>query len=380
VRIGLIVAGGLDRSGRERVLPELLDFIERIARRHELHAFALQYYAQPCDYELRGAWVHDLGRVDRPRGLRVWRMRRRLQAAIDGAGRFDLLHAYWGMPTGAVAVDVGAAAGIPVVVTLTTGELVAMDDIEYGLQRRRRDRAAVDRIFDRAAQVTVPTDYMRRLAGRHANRLVVMPMGLDRGRFAPADVAEGPPWRLLRVATINRVKDYPLLLRAFALVGAAAPDTHLDIVGEDVLGGSMQALARELGLSARVTFHGYQPMDRLPAFYARAHLHVVSSRHEASSVTALEASLAGVPTVGTAVGHLADWAALSPPAAMTIAQHDPQGLADAIIALLRNPPRRRQLAAAARTWALTHDADSTAAAFEQLYARVAAGATSTFRR
>src|SRR5213075_1837524 len=101
-------------------------------------------------------------------------------------------------------------------------------------------------------------------------------------------------WRLIRVGTINAVKDYPLLLRAFAAVLRIEPETWLDIVGDDVLAGRMHALARDLGVGSRVTFHGYQPMDAVPALYARAHLHVVTSRHEASSVAALEASLAQV--------------------------------------------------------------------------------------
>ena len=374
MRIGLIVAGGVDRSGRERVLPELLDFIERIAQRHELHVFVLQYYREPCEYTLLGATVHDLGRIDRPRGLRAWLMRRRLQDAIERLGGFDVLHAYWGMPTGLVTVDVGSALGTPTIVTLTTGELVAIDEIEYGLQRRGRDRRAIERIFDRATQVTTPTEYMRRLAGAHTERVTVVPMGLCANRFSQSATADGPPWRLLRVATINRVKDYPLLLEALARVLRAEADTRLDIVGEDVLEGSMRALAERLSISERVTFHGYQAMDRLPAFYAHAHLHVVSSHHEASSVTTIEAALAGVPTVGTAVGHLADWSALDPPGALTIADRTPDALAGAIVTLLRDPPRRRQLAAAARAWALAHDADWTATTFEAVYARVAAAA------
>ncbi len=372
MRIGLVVAGGVDRTGRERVLPELLDFIERMAARHELHVFVLQYYPRPCEYTLLGAAIHDLGRIDRPRGFRVLRMRRRLRGALARFGPFDVLHAYWGVPTGVATVDVAAALGLPSIVTMTTGELVGLDDIDYGLQRRGRDRRAVNRIFARATQVTVPTDYMRSLAP--ANRTIVVPMGLSRERFHPSELAEGPPWRLLRVATINPVKDYPLLLDAFARVLRVEPDAYLDVVGEDLLGGKAQTAARALALNGRVTFHGYQPMDRLPAFYARAHLHVVSSRHEASSVTALEAALSGVATVGTCVGHLRDWAALDPPGALTVPPRDAAGLADAIIALLRDPSRRRQLSATARSWALAHDADWTASAFEQLYSRVAAAA------
>ena len=39
-----------------------------------------------------------------------------------------------------------------------------------------------------------------------------------------------------------------------------------------------------------------------------AHINVVSSLHEAGPLAMLEAAVAGVPTVGTAVGHIAEWA------------------------------------------------------------------------
>jgi len=59
LRVGLIVTGGVDRSGRERVIPALLAFIEAMARRHETHVFALRHYRDPCSYDLLGAVVHD---------------------------------------------------------------------------------------------------------------------------------------------------------------------------------------------------------------------------------------------------------------------------------------------------------------------------------
>src|SRR5215831_13973379 len=129
MKIGLVVPGGVDPSGRDRVVPVLLWLIERHARRHDVHVFVLDYFSEPCTYQLAGATVHDLGRVTGPIGLRRFRIARRLAAALITHGPFDILHAYWGMPAGVVTTDVARRLGVPAIVTLTGGELVAIDDI-----------------------------------------------------------------------------------------------------------------------------------------------------------------------------------------------------------------------------------------------------------
>jgi glycosyltransferase involved in cell wall biosynthesis len=366
MRVGLVVRGGVDRSGRERVIPALLWLIERLARRHDLHVFVLHQCLEPCTFSLLGATVHDLGQVRALRAVR-WRARlSRLMRALERAGPFDLLHAYWALPAGLVTTVAARRLRVPSVVTADSGEWTSIPDIQYGLQRRWVDRRAVAASMRGATRVTVCTEHMAELARRNGLRADVIPIGVPRPGAGPIDRPAGPPWRLLHVASINPVKDHPTLLRALAHIVAREPRVHLDLVGEDTLDGAVQRLAKDLGVDPYITFHGFQPSDELAHYYARSHVLVVSSRHEAAGVVILEAAASGVATVGTAVGYLADWSA-EPRRALSVPVGDPRALGEAILALLADPVRRSAMTAAAEAWAAAHDADWTAARFSGLY-------------
>jgi glycosyltransferase involved in cell wall biosynthesis len=367
MKIGFIAAGGFDRSGRERVTPVLLSLVEALSKRHDVHVFVLDYSPEPGSYHLRGATVHDLGRPLRVPGTRRFGMRRRLAAALTVRGPFDVLHAYQGMPAGWAATRASKLLGTPTVVTIDSGELVRHDDIDYGLQRRYVDRRAIGRTLTTAHALTVNTNFMRELAERHDAHPLVVPIGVDVAAFPPAQRADGPPWRLIRVASINRVKDYPTLLMAFAQLIHRLRDVHLDIVGEDTLNGAMQSMTSRLGMDRHVTFHGVLPIDQVARLYANAHLNVVSSRHEAACVSVLEAACTGLATVGTAVGYVADWA---PHLAVAVRVRDATTLGDAMAELLTDARRRGDIATRARAWALEHDVNWTARRFDQIYQEV----------
>ena len=362
MRIALVVTGGVDPSGRQFVIPALLWLIERLAREHTVTVYALQKDRQPSVYRLLGATVRDLGS---PRGL--WRQTRALLAALRQDGPFDAVHAYWALPGGLAAAIAGRRLGVPVIVTCDSGEFVARPDIGYGLQWRRRQRWAVALATRLATRVTVCTEYQARLATACGVRdVAIVPLGVPASLFPPGDRAEGPPWRLLQVANLNPVKDQATLLTAIAELERAGVPVHLDLIGVDTMAGQVQQLARELGVERQVTFHGALPTDALVTFYQQTHLAVLSSRHEAAGVVVLEAATAGVPTVGTQVGYVHDWAPAGAAVAVPIA--DPHALAAAIADLLADRERRRAIAQVARTRTLTHDADWTARQFARLYA------------
>jgi glycosyltransferase involved in cell wall biosynthesis len=359
VKIALVVTGGLHPSGREQIIPVLVSFIERLARDHDVHAFALRHLPVSTTYQLRGATVHDLGRpTGRVRQLAV------LVRALRAAGPFDVMHGYWVDPAGLAAAAAGRILRCPTLVTCDSGEFTSLPLLRYGLQRSARGRFMVRLACRFASDVHVTSAYLKALAESHGVRATFIPFGVDLTRF-PMTLAreDGPPWRLLQVAGLNPVKDQATLLHALAIARESL-DVELDLVGEDTLGGRLQQQADSLGIANVVRFHGFLPQDALPALHQASHLYVQSSLHEAAGISVLEAAASGLPVVGTRVGFVGDWAGT---AAIAVAPGDPSALALAIVQLLRDSERRRELAHAARAWVERHDADYTAREMTGLY-------------
>jgi glycosyltransferase involved in cell wall biosynthesis len=162
---------------------------------------------------------------------------------------------------------------------------------------------------------------------------------------------------------LSRVKDQARLIDALAILAESA-DVYLDLVGEDTVGGALQARASALGVRDRITFHGFVPHDQIAAIRKRAHLYVQTSRHESAGVAVLEAAAEGLPVIGTPVGYVADWA---PERAFAFAGKSVKSVAVAIATLLKDPDRRQRLAEAAHDFARAHDADQTAEEIVKMY-------------
>jgi glycosyltransferase involved in cell wall biosynthesis len=108
-----------------------------------------------------------------------------------------------------------------------------------------------------------------------------LPWGVDWRLFDGAvERTLGPPWRLVHVASINWVKDQATLLHAVRLARDRGLAVELDCIGEDVLDGSVERMAIELGLGQTVRFHGFLRAGEIAPFYHQAHLYVHSSLHK----------------------------------------------------------------------------------------------------
>lgn len=170
---------------------------------------------------------------------------------------------------------------------------------------------------------------------------------------------------LVFVGRLQAVKNLSLLLNAFQLALAAAPDLRLWIVGDGSERSALEALAAALHIADKVTFWGQQ-LDVAP-FFSAADTFIMSSKSEGLPLSLLQAMSLGVPAIVPEVGgmpevvRLANAGIVVPPAA-------PNAMADAILRMARNSTERSRFSKGAQTeFHLRFSLEAMADAYMQLY-------------
>jgi len=273
---------------------------------------------------LAGVEVHD-----RVGGLEVWRPRwhhvPKFGAVVDGhlfaaAARraivqvrasfdFDLLDSHWLYPDGFAAVRLARRFGKPVVVAARGTDV---NDFCFRWPVRTLARAAL-RQATRLVAVSAELKEKMVAAGAVAERISVVPNGVDTSLFRPGDRAAtrralGLPRgavALLAVGTIVESKGIQDLLAGLA-DPEVPPGARLYIAGSGTYRGAVEDLARRLGLEARVVFLGKLSHRDLVRWYQAADLLVFGSWREGCPNVVLESLACGTPVVATHVGAVPD--------------------------------------------------------------------------
>ena len=372
MRVGLIVPG-FSADQTDWCIPALRDLARGLSAADDVAVVSVRYPYRSDTYRVDGVPVLALGGARR-RGaavLPLWRQALSRLRDMHRRQAFDVLHAFWATESGLLAAVAGRVLKVPVLVSLAGGELVNLPDIGYGDQRSAWERLKVRASLRLATAVSCGSEYLLRLARGHAPGadLHVAPLGVDLQMFRADARSTARAPRLVHVGALVPVKDQAMLLRAFAGVRQAVRGVTLDLVGTGPLRGVLEHLAADLGLRGAVRFIGEFDHARLSAAYAGASAFVLSSRHEAQGMVVLEAAACGVPTVGTAVGVVPEFA----PSAEAVPVGQADALADALRGVLDDPPRALGMASAAREMAETRFGLQTSVdRFRRLYGRVTA--------
>ena len=342
MRIGLVVPG-FSAEPADWCIPALRHLARALTAHADVRVIAIRYPYRASRYWIDGAETIALGGALRHGAgtLTLWRTTLDVLRREHRQRPFDVLHAFWATESGLLAALAGRLLRVPTLVSLAGGELVALHDIHYGDQRIARERLKVKASLRLASGVSAGSHQLAYLAKLHlrGEAVHVAPLGVDLDLFTPTPAKhvqpDGQRPRLLHVGTLTPVKDHATLLRALAALHHSGQPATLDLVGDGPLRPRLERLAHNLGLAASVRFHGEVDHTCLPANYRAADAIVVSSRHEAQCMAAIEAAACGVPVVGTCVGVVPELTSAVAPL------RDPDALARAITRALATPQDAR---------------------------------------
>lgn len=332
------------------------------------------YYPRVPHYPRRWVIERLYHRVPWAEGPMLWPW---CQAAADRIMReypFDVVHANFLFPAGALGVRIKRRYGTPLVVQERSVQRLAA-------ARRHRARGRAYRRILRAADAVLTENR------RMAQELRVLEPGLgpvavvkqpgthpeavERLRRPRPAALDGRPV-VLSVGALSERKGHAVLVRAVAAIRAEFPGLLCRIVGEGPERPALVALIRELGLEEAVELCGRLPHDDVLGAMSWCDVFALPSWGEAGGTVYGEAMQFGIPVIacmGEGIAELVRDGVHG----LLVPSRDVEALASALRRLLADPEARRRMGARAAELAATELAyPGLARTLIDLYRRVTA--------
>jgi glycosyltransferase involved in cell wall biosynthesis len=264
-------------------------------------------------------------------------------AAIRRRFPFDLIHAEFFWPDGAMAMRLARALGVPYTIKARGA------DFEHHAARRPTRPRLLEAGREAAGLLAVSAATREAMIalGLPGDRIAVHRTGIDTARFRPRDrVAAKAALRLdgpvlLNVGNLIARKRQSLAIEALRHIGGAT----LLLVGGGPERRALERRAAALGVERRVRFMGSIPHALMPSLFAAADVTVHTSRMEGLANIWVESLACGTPVVTTEAGGARE--AIDRPEAGRVVADDAEAIAAAVRELLAEPPAPERVAAAA---------------------------------
>jgi glycosyltransferase involved in cell wall biosynthesis len=165
-------------------------------------------------------------------------------------------------------------------------------------------------------------------------------------------IPEGTPV-LLAVGRLSPEKAHADLLRAIAVWKGRSPSAALRLVilGDGPERERLRSLSQALGIVDLVVWAG--TTSNVPLYYSLADIFVLPSRSEGSPNALLEAMMAGLPVITTAVGGVPE-IVHSGVNGVLVPAADIQGMAKRIAEMLQDENLRKEFGARGHAWVEAH--------------------------
>ena len=264
---------------------------------------------------------------------------------IANEGGFDVIHAHdWLVAYAAKTLK--NSYDIPLVATIHATEAGRNSGIHDETQRYINDTEWM--LTYEASEVIVNSNFMKgdlqRLFGLPFEKINVVSNGVNLTTYNGVErdyefrrqyVADNEKM-ILFMGRLVYEKGIQHLISAMPKILENYHDSKLVITGRGGMMDELKAQVEAMGLGNKVYFTGYLNSKQVPKMYKAADVAVFPSTYEPFGIVALEAMLAGVPTVVSDVGGLNEIIVHGEDGMKSYAGN-PNSLADSILELLRNP-------------------------------------------
>ena len=309
-----------------------------------------------------------------------------LLAFVESEGlQYEMVHSHYWM-SGAVAARASVLWGVPHVAMFHT--LGEVKNRARSSEHEPASRIAAEReIAASADRIIVASKHEQHLLtalyGADAERIAVVPCGVDLDLFSPMDKEFARRRLGLRdgervILFVGRIEP----LKGIDILIAAAAQLHEDenfavlIVGGDARADAqiaeLRAQATRLGVDHHISFVGAVEHTELPVYYNAADVCVLPSYYESFGLVAVESMACGTPVVASRVGGLTSTVS-DGETGYLIPWRCPEPFAERLELLLDNDELRASFGRAGREaveryrWA--NVADAVAALYDELLER-----------
>ncbi len=232
---------------------------------------------------------------------------------INKKGKFDVIHAHDWLVANA-AKTLKNSFDIPLISTIHATESGRNSGIHDETQRYINDTEWL--LTYESTEVIVNSNYMKShvqgLFGLPFDKINVIPNGINLNNFTGIDrdydfrrqYAMDNEKIILYVGRLVYEKGVQHLIAAMPKILENYHDSKLIIAGKGGMLDELREQAYNMGLSDKVYFTGYLNSKQVQKMYKCADVAVFPSTYEPFGIVALEAMLAGVPTVVSDIGGL----------------------------------------------------------------------------
>ena len=250
--------------------------------------------------------------------------------------QIDVVHFFFGLPTGMLSFYSHAVRKIPYIVSLRGSDVPLYDrDSRKLMALHRLTRPLSHRVWRNASNVFAVSHGLRVLAKESFPDVDVdvIHNGVDvpdAGEKADSTESDG----VLRLVCVSRLiprKGISDLLEGLASLDDIA--FRLSVVGTGPSEMPLRRQAARLGIEAKVSFAGYRAAEELGRYYQDADVFILPTRSDAFANVILEAMAAGLPVIATKVGGVAE-AVIDGETGLLVEPRQPTQLAAAVCKLV----------------------------------------------